>query len=514
MVLDLRRARDSTLALLVCASCIAPPALIAPHKLDRDRFLASYPPGTERVEIEVEPDVRLRGVFVPSQPHAPVVLHLLESSGSVAAPKLHFGIVTRQLADLGYASLVVDYTGIGLSDGSTSVDHLERDALAMWREAERRADGAPVWIRATSLGAIPTAQLLAHGERPAGIVLVVPVFADTAVRRFARDFHGAVAGYFAALAFRDIAPVDVAAELQRSKVPTLVVTSVEDSLLSDDDRSRLSTALYETGRVTYRDGTHLQVGLEAHALFPEELRQLEPCCTPDVARERADAVLGVLDEAAREKHFAPGSPVLSRLEAVCARHRHGNPLATAAAALGISRANVAVRLLWLDARRSYPPLSFDDWRAVISLDDPAGELPIDLIEMASRPRDLVLDYGGALRVLDAHDIACASQQRGARAFDVDWKTTVTFSGGQSVRVELDGDRIFQALLDRGIAPADAERQFARILLKAHRIPDRLRARADGSVAVEVWHDGVWRVLAPDPERKGEHSFRMQLHGEL
>src|SRR6185369_9584719 len=110
-------------------------------------------------EVEVEPGVRLRGVFVPSDPGAPVVLHLLESGGSVTSVDFPYSGVVAQLSDLGYASLILDYRGVGESDGERSVDHLRPDALAMWGEALRRAgaaDGAArcVVVRATSIGSV------------------------------------------------------------------------------------------------------------------------------------------------------------------------------------------------------------------------------------------------------------------------------------------------------------------------------------------------------------------------
>lgn len=507
---EMHRSSLALLALLACASCLTPPALIEPMKLDRENVLARYARGAESVAIEVEPGIQLRGVFVPSQPNGPVVLHLLESSGSVASSKLHFGAITRQLSDLGYASLVVDYTGIGLSDGSASVDHLERDALAMWHEAERRANGAPVWIRATSLGAIPAAQLLAHGKRPAKIVLIAPVLADSAVTRFARTFHGPLAGFVAAAAFRDIAPVDVVAELKRARLPVLVITSERDTLLGERDRERIGSALHPAGVVLLRDSGHVQLALEAHQLMAEELRFVDACCTEGAVRARADAVLAALDETARAL-FPPESAERARLEAVCSRVAHGDPSATAAAALAIERPEIAVRVLWLNARRAYPALAFEEWREVLSLDDPAGPLPIDLIEYAARLRDVVLDHGGLLlREFDADDFARAAHARGISASSVGWSTTMTFAGGQEARVELDGAHVFQSLIDRGVPPADAERQFVRVLLKAHRIPDRLRTNADGLVVVEAQEDGTWRVPSAAEPPPGAKVLRLRI----
>ncbi|MFN0243737.1 MAG: serine aminopeptidase domain-containing protein [Planctomycetota bacterium] len=501
----------AALALLACASCLTPPALIEPMKLDRENVLARYARGTESVAIEVEPGIQLRGVFVPSQPNGPVVLHLLESSGSVASSKLHFGAITRQLSDLGYASLVVDYTGIGLSDGSASVRNLERDALAMWGEAERRAHGAPIWIRATSLGAIPAAQLLAHGKRPARIVLIAPVLADSAVTRFAHAFHGPLAGVVAAAVFRDIADVDVVDELKAAKVPTIAVVSEDDALLSERDRQHMRAGLYPHGAVFLRDGGHMQLALDAHELLSEESRFFEACSAEDARRARADAVLAALDERTRAL-FPPESAARARLDAVCGQIVHATPSSVAAATLAIERPELAARMLWLNARRTYSEeLSFDEWRHVLSLADPAGLLPIDLIERAARLRDFALDHGTLLvRTFDADDFARAARQRGLFASNIGWSTTMTFVGGETVSMELDGARIFQELLARGVPSVDAERQFVRVLLKAHRIPDRVRTSVDGDVVVEAKENGVWRVPSTDESPAGAEVLRLRI----
>lgn len=105
------------LALAVAPGCLTPPALLPALHVDGELAIELYPPGTERVSVEVADEVVLRGLFVPSDDGAPVVLHLLESSGSVASLKYHYAPLLGQLTDLGHASLAVDYTGVGASDG-------------------------------------------------------------------------------------------------------------------------------------------------------------------------------------------------------------------------------------------------------------------------------------------------------------------------------------------------------------------------------------------------------------
>lgn len=133
-------------------------------------------------------------------------LLLLVSSAACAAPLVQDAgasgpAVLESLRDaravevraLGWSSLVLDYRGLGRSDGRRDAGRLRADGRAMWREAVRRAGGAPgrVVVRAASLGSLVAADLLARGGdgidessdgRPAGAVLVAPVRASTVGR--------------------------------------------------------------------------------------------------------------------------------------------------------------------------------------------------------------------------------------------------------------------------------------------------------------------------------------------
>ncbi len=95
--------RTQALAVLLSCSlaggCLAPPALLPPYDVDLERALAEYPPGTEKVELALSADDRLRGLFVPSDAGAPVVLHLLESSGSVGSCRFSYGELCSELSE-------------------------------------------------------------------------------------------------------------------------------------------------------------------------------------------------------------------------------------------------------------------------------------------------------------------------------------------------------------------------------------------------------------------------------
>lgn len=497
-------------ALALCGGCLAPPALLEAHHVELQEALKSYPPGTESVAIQVEPEVTLRGVFVPSQDDAPIVLHLLESSGSAGSVSCHFGMVTRELADLGYASLIVDYTGVGLSDGDRSVAHLERDGQAMWGEALRRAggDAGRVHIRATSLGTVTCALLLDRGLRPASMVWIAPVFPDTVTSRFAHTFYGPLEGWAAAVFFRDVADVDVLDVLKKAQVTGLVLASDADPLLTTHERVALDRALEPAAHLVPRSGGHVQLSFDAHALLLEELQVFVPRTSPRCVKARADAVIAGLDEAAA-REFAPASDERSRLERLCAIHSGQPAQAVAAAALSIPRAPIAARLLWLLARRPYRDLDFAEQRAVLSLDDPAGELPIDWIERTSAPGDFVEQFGGVRGTLDAVCIAAAARDGGANADDADWRATLSLNGVPSITLGLDGRALFQALVDRGLTIEDAERQFIRVLLKSQRIPDRLVRDGEGRPVIEVKSKGAWTVLDRNPDGLAVRSYELR-----
>lgn len=172
--------------LLSNAGCITPPLLR--RAVENRIWLGEFPHGAETVEVPVPDGSKLRGVFVPGDPGAPIVLHFLESGGSVA--KGTHGFPSYQvLCDLracGFASLLLDYRGNGVSTGVLSPVNLREDAELMWREALRRAggDATRVVVRSLSIGALPAASLIDDGAAPRAIFLLAPVRAETAVGHY------------------------------------------------------------------------------------------------------------------------------------------------------------------------------------------------------------------------------------------------------------------------------------------------------------------------------------------
>ena len=143
-------------------------------------------------------DATLGGLHLPGDTAPPlVVLHLLPSGASVTTG-MPVGIGRHGLAStlttfarLGCGSVLIDYRGVGDSDGPRDPAGLLADGQAMWRKAVELADGQAdrVVIRAASIGTVIAADLLASGHRPAAAVLIAPVRASTIT------YHGARAQY-------------------------------------------------------------------------------------------------------------------------------------------------------------------------------------------------------------------------------------------------------------------------------------------------------------------------------
>ncbi len=217
---------------LAATGAVVPPAVLEGGLPELD--LEDFPPGTERVRLPAGGDAVLEGVFVPADPGAPVVLHLLASEASIThgTRGLAGFPILWQLRDRGLASLVVDWQGVGASSGSRTPRHLPGDARVVWEEALRRAGGDPgrVVLRGMSLGTLGVACLLEAGVAPAGIVLVAPVRAETVVRNWARHYYPP---YWSRLArfVRPAVPVDLVAVLGAVRRPLLVYAPRDDYLL-------------------------------------------------------------------------------------------------------------------------------------------------------------------------------------------------------------------------------------------------------------------------------------------
>lgn len=368
-------------ALFACLApgCLAPPAILAPIRRLASDPIAAFPAGTRRVEIPLQEGGVLRGLCVPSDPGSPVVLHFLEAAASCAdSPGRE--TLARELADLGYASLFVDYEGVGLSPGERDSDHLPRDARAAWNEAVELA-GAPrrVVLRGTSIGTIAAGILLSEGVTPMAVVLVAPVRADTVVQRGAAALYGWPASWLAALAFRRVAPLDLTAQLAQVRAPLFVAGSRADEFVGAEHVERFERSVRAAGGTwaEFQQANHIVLAALGARVLPGERALLRAQHTPPLETRRRELLSALTDE--RAACLPEGSQARARFEGLARYSRPGRPALDVAAALGTRHVWDAARLRWLHLDSPYA--SHDDpLRALLDLEDLAGPLPIDALE--------------------------------------------------------------------------------------------------------------------------------------
>jgi hypothetical protein len=463
--------------------------------VNEEQALAAYPPETEVIELTAANGEVLRGVFIPADEDAPVVLHLLETTGSAFSDKLGYDALASQIADLGLASLLVDYRGVGTSQGKRSPKHFSEDVELMWNEAVRRA-GRPerVLLRGVSLGTIAVTVLLEQGARPGAVELLLPVRAETVTAKFARDVYGSLLSFVARIAYGDVAPVDLYAILDAVDVPLLVITAEEETLMSAAELATLEEVVERGLDRTFlvHPGDHYLAAIEARALLTKELPFFteglpESLATEVARRARSARALSGLDDELSAR-FPAGSPERARFDAVAAFALRADPVHVAAAALAGTPPLSAARLRWRTERRPVEPTTPETLRAFYDLSDPAGRLPIDLIERASQPLDFKARYGGAVIPYEPGQIAHIASVGGVGC---GWELRIQV-GLIETGLNVDFAEFGRALAARGLGGEDASRQLTRIMLKGYRFPDRMRD------SLEVHWKGSWQELVPDP----------------
>ena len=128
--------------LATLVGCLTPPVMIEAPFVDLETALPRFPEGTETVAVTTYDGAELRGLFVPAGEGAPVVLHLLESAGSVGSLMPSKSEIAHDSANLGFASLLIDYRGVGISPGERSPGHHPRLPACVLRAA----CGAQAWL--------------------------------------------------------------------------------------------------------------------------------------------------------------------------------------------------------------------------------------------------------------------------------------------------------------------------------------------------------------------------------
>ncbi len=284
------------------SGCLTPPALPSAGIRGFDARRSGYPNAVESVELPVAKGTFLRGVFLRGQPGSPVVLHLLGARGSISTdlpshddsgpdPRGRLR-VPWSLLEAGFSSLIIDYEGIGGSDGRRDVRNLRRDVLAMWTEAIRRAGGSEdrVVVRASSLGCISASLLLKQGARPSALVMIAPVRPDTIVRHRTAQVYGDFAGRFSQLLFRSVADVDFLRVIEEAHVPTLVFANPQDELMPAHEQDALKEVVHSI------NGTWL-VAIPDRFSGPETTPCPQHAATTELGRSLVPTELGFLHKA-------------------------------------------------------------------------------------------------------------------------------------------------------------------------------------------------------------------------
>lgn len=311
------------------------------------------PQRAEAVAIPAADGAVLRGVWIPGEPGAPVVLQLMEATvGATEARRIH-GLYW-DLPGAGYATLAVDYRGVAASGGPRSSNHLRADARAMWREAVARAGGDParVVLRGGSAGALAAATLLQDGARPGAVVLYGPVRSETVVRHFMTTGWAGTPRVpeplapWLALLFRRPLAVDLEQVLARCASPLLLILGEADELLPPEEAGRLTEAARAAGGEVIREPLgHVELCTRHHRLREGErgfLAARMPVAVDLAAREQA-----ALDALAAAGALAPER---ERLRQLVAQRIEDPPAALGGLlAAGFAAERAAA---WLDADRA------------------------------------------------------------------------------------------------------------------------------------------------------------------
>jgi len=269
--------------LLASVGSVTPPALLEAGFPQLDLVSGGFPPDTQQLELEVTRGTKIRGVFVPAKnDDAPIVVHLLESLGSVTfGTKDLLGYPCLwQLRDAGFSSLMVDYRGIGASDGRRSPRNMPLDAESIYAEALRRVNGdsSRIVIRAMSLGTLAAASLYRDlSNLPGAIIMVAPVRAETVAGNWLGKYHGPLVKKFAGMInVRRPVKVDLVNVMRNLKVPLMIYAPETDYALPPKEMQMVKAACQQAnGEWHSSNYNHSGHVLSAHEVIPAELEFLK-----------------------------------------------------------------------------------------------------------------------------------------------------------------------------------------------------------------------------------------------
>lgn len=530
---------------LMVGGCFVPPVVI-PAKADLWTLDAShYPLDAQIVECDLEGGPTLRGLYVPSDPNAPLVVHFAESGGSISHSIYERGQY-EDLMHAGFASLAVDYRGVGLSGGEISASAFVRDVRAIYDHAKSMVGGdeSRLVVRGTSLGSVAAVTVLEDGARPGAVVLVAPVRASTVAKRYGYATRWDAFVWLLLPFLGEFASADLLVEVGRATSPVFVVGHPDDELLGRADFGRLRDVTTSSGGTFVEPRTmtrihlsgipetkqlddHIALSVHAFNLGEDELTFLRGVFpeTPDVTHRLAVISEGESRSAITIQFELMADDVVAKPERLAPLLRSVRADVIVAASLELAEPESGaswVRSEWLAPRAGQDPFAgreFGDLRAIFDLSDPSGDLSVWAIDLV--PSALV-GWRGAdgerpwplQDVLAASD-AMAGRIDGVRVFAEGAAPATSgmhfevHSDGvaRSVRRAPDGStrtsalnpRLIEGELDDGVhrSAADRRRRLLRVLLKATGHPDRVVELDGGVLGLRVGKGGGQRVISFD-----------------
>jgi uncharacterized protein len=213
--------------------------------------------------------VKLHALWLANaNPHAPVLLYLHGARRNVSSS----GFRIRQMQELGFSVLAVDYRGFGRSsEGLPSEASVAEDALAAWAWLDQHHGRQPRYIFGHSLGGAIAVQLASDvkdGNKAKGLIL------EGTFTSIPDVFESMKWGWL------PVAPLitqrfDSAAKIARLTLPVLVVHGDADTLI----RPELGRALFERAVAPKRfelvqGGTHYSTNGVGQAQYRQALRDL------------------------------------------------------------------------------------------------------------------------------------------------------------------------------------------------------------------------------------------------
>jgi pimeloyl-ACP methyl ester carboxylesterase len=220
----------------------------------------------EHQSAESGKPVKLHALWLAhADPQAPLLLYLHGARRNVAGSAFRI----RQMRELGFSVLAVDYRGFGQSsDELPSEAAVYEDARAAWAWLGQKHTGRSRYIFGHSLGGAIAVQLASEVSDARGLI-VEGTF--TSIPEVFQTFKWGWLPVTGLITQR----FDSASKAERIKMPVLVVHGSSDSLI----RPELGRALYERISapkkfVLVDGGTHYSTNTRGQSQYREALREL------------------------------------------------------------------------------------------------------------------------------------------------------------------------------------------------------------------------------------------------